>query len=581
MFRLDRVIKYIWRRLTTGLLWWLIPGVLFVLAVRMPWLSVTIPYQQASPQEVIKKLVEHRFSMELDFVGELDRGELSTRLREQFEKHGTTLSPQASLEVEQAGSEWTIIDDGTKYFVRNEDQMLKVYVSWLDGTIPSDQADQAVTAFYVKEFWWEIQIPYAKVTELPVKVSWSDIQIPVLWETISAAWLVALALLAILWAARRVAVWRLATSFVQALYNVPSRAEAGKFLNYSISGARFGFGPYLGIKEGKVAFGHDIAKQVGGPGGLVIYNDSAVVLEQAGKLTRVIRGPGFPDTIQPFEKVWEVVDLRPQRWPFPIEARTYDGIPVTYTAEVTFKVGGTDDDVFKAATDTWIREANRTEPDRLMTWPRRVIISWTEGQGRSLLARYTLDQLVDVNCREEIRAALEDGLRESGKKAGIEIRNVTLGDIKLDGQVLDQWFEAWRTERESELSKVIREGRLQRKKTVEGAKAEVRRDLLTQVLKKFNALKLETDQDQNALSRAMIWSLIEVLGQDSLGNSLYLSTILDAMKKLRSNIEQPALASGQDPDDGDAQGARNQGTPQLPEPTAGRPSEIVEIGLSE
>ncbi|MBN1888207.1 MAG: amino acid ABC transporter permease [Thermoflexales bacterium] len=70
----------------------------------------------------------HLFSIGPDFVGELDRHALSTRLREQFEEHGTTLGPHARLEVDQAGSDWTLIDDGTKYFVRSEDQTLNVYI---------------------------------------------------------------------------------------------------------------------------------------------------------------------------------------------------------------------------------------------------------------------------------------------------------------------------------------------------------------------------------------------------------------------------------------------------------------------
>ncbi len=489
MFRLDRAIKYIWRRFITGILWWLIPGLLFVLAVRVPWLNITIPYKQAEPQDVI--------------------------------------------------------------------ELLAVEVPWLDIKIPDEQVDRAVTKFAVKGSWWETQIPYAKVTELPVKVSWSDIQIPVLWGTIPAAWPVALALWGLLWVVRRGAIWRLATGFVQALYNVPKRAEADKFLNYSISGARFGFGPYLIIKEGKVAFGHDVAKYVGGPGGLVIYNDSAVVLEQAGKLTRVIRGPGFPDTIQPFERVWEVVDLRPQHWPFLVKARTYDGIPVEYVAEVIYKVGKTDDDVFKAAIDTWIRDAWRTEPDRLLTWHRKVVISQVEGITRSILARCTMDQLVDVECRERIRAELEEKLSKSVEDGGIEIRNVTLGDIKLEGQVLDQWFEVWRTERKSELNKVIREGAAKRLRTVTGAKAQVRRDLLDKIVDKFHEVKqTRYEQGEHALSKSIILSFVEVLKRIPLESSLYLpNDMVETMDMMQYKIKHESSAGWDVKNGGDRGGS--------------------------
>ena len=69
------------------------------------------------------------FSVGLDFVGELDTGQLSAQLRQQFLEHGEALASQAQVTVEQAGSEWTIVDAGKKYLIltKSENQTLTVY----------------------------------------------------------------------------------------------------------------------------------------------------------------------------------------------------------------------------------------------------------------------------------------------------------------------------------------------------------------------------------------------------------------------------------------------------------------------
>ena len=148
---------------------------------------------------------------------------------------------------------------------------------------------------------------------------------------------------AVLLFAEEIAAW-----FVQDFYGLQTRASARGFLLRPVFG-QGSANPYLLVKEGAVdTKGNEVAQKIGGPVLLVIYNDSAVVLEQAGQLTRVVRGPASLE-LASFEKVWDSLDLRPQRWSFPVNAMTRDGIPITYEADIQFQIGETDDDVFKAA----------------------------------------------------------------------------------------------------------------------------------------------------------------------------------------------------------------------------------------
>jgi hypothetical protein len=243
-----------------------------------------------------------------------------------------------------------------------------------------------------------------------------------------------------------------------------------------------GFGPHLLIKEGEIAAGENgPVGRVGGPASLVVYNDSAVVTEQGGCLKRVI-GPGFTQ-LEPFEKVWETIDLRPQRWVYEVFALTKEGIPVSCEADISFKVDDgahdrhareeatkpidtvpypyTEGAVFKAATSKWMRESERD--DSFMTWAGRVVIGFTEGTLRNILAEYRLDWLIappqpdQAHPREEICQRLREELRGKVSTVGAKLLGVEIGKIQVKARdedvsqrlsdiISEQWLEAWQAD---------------------------------------------------------------------------------------------------------------------------------------
>ncbi len=278
----------------------------------------------------------------------------------------------------------------------------------------------------------------------------------------------------------------LCANLVNALFGL----EGGgwEFLKHRFFG-RPGFSPYLIIGGGKIVLGVDNVKKRGGPAGIVLRKDSAIVLESGGRLTRVIRGPGFP-TLEPFEKIWDIIDLRPQWWPFKVSAVTRDGIPITYEVAVKFQVGPTDEDIFTAATCKWIRDAWRTEPDRVMDWSKRLIIGDTEGVMRNrILARYNLDELLDVRVRQRIRQDLFETLKASAaQNLGVEVMEVVLQDATFQGQVLDEWAKTWKMQRDLEVAKIEADERLQELKLIERAQSQVRQEMLERTVKTLNAM---------------------------------------------------------------------------------------------
>ena len=131
--------------------------------------------------------------------------------------------------------------------------------------------------------------------------------------------------------------------FVNAVYQLGGLRNGIKFLLFSRFG-RPGFGPWAKIEQGEIAEGGpEIITHLGGPGNLIIYRDSAVVLERGGRLTQVVGSMEdgerhFPE-VRAFEKIYDIVDLRPKRWVHSVQAMSKDGIRINWDAGVRYQIG--------------------------------------------------------------------------------------------------------------------------------------------------------------------------------------------------------------------------------------------------
>ncbi len=328
----------------------------------------------------------------------------------------------------------------------------------------------------------------------------------------------------------------IAKKFARGVYGLGPQAdrEVDNLLTYRWVGDRPLFNPYILVKEGTITMGSEALREMGGPGGLVLYQDSAVVLEKHGQLSRVIVGPKFPD-LEPFERVWDVIDLRPQRWVFAVSAITADGIPIEYDADVQFQVEPNQEAILKASLSTWIREAHRTEPDRLMTWTKRVIIGETEGALRTILSHYTLDDLLLADTRRKICEELQEKLEAFGQKLGVRILATNLKDLKLEGKVIEQWFETWRAERLRVMQLEIAQGTKERAQALEKARAEVRKQLLENTLEKLQDLSVS----QPISAQLVILSCIEVIKRTAFDLNIFLpADLLKTLDALRATVKE-------------------------------------------
>lgn len=231
--------------------------------------------------------------------------------------------------------------------------------------------------------------------------------------------------------------------------------------------------PYtLRVEGGRVSpEAHPILRKLGGPGFISIAHDSAVVTARAGRLERVL-GPGF-FKLRPFEYVWDVVDLRPQKRTVRVEATTRDGVPVYCDAEIRFHIDAGDqkpsverpypfleDAVFRAA----VRQRRRAGK-AIQRWESRVADGILDGEVRDRLERLWLDEIVlpddqqKTSLLKTLEQEVQQAVREAARGLGVVVEEVQLGPIMpLEEDVSKQWLESWRAIWQQQISSDLAQG---------------------------------------------------------------------------------------------------------------------------
>jgi len=242
--------------------------------------------------------------------------------------------------------------------------------------------------------------------------------------------------------------------------------------------------PRLSVRQGRMAADEEpLLQQVGGPATLAVYDDSAVVTERSGRIARVL-GTGVHHLLR-HERVWETVDLRPQRWVRNVYGVTREGLPISCNLDLVFRINGaspesgasassssksvaagrsySDEAVLAAATSQTVAEQDGIRETR--DWSDRVV-SIAESILRDTLAAYPLDWLIAspdedrLHPRDEIHRYLTASLQDAVTDVGAELISVRLGEIRIEIQDADrpemqqvshaisdivsgQWIDAW------------------------------------------------------------------------------------------------------------------------------------------
>jgi hypothetical protein len=370
-----------------------------------------------------------------------------------------------------------------------------------------------------------------------------------------------------------------ASRLLRELYGIESLTEAYGFLLNHLFGL-LRFSPLLLVKEGRIGRGEGRPlHRVGGPGYLIVYNDSAVVTERCGRLARAL-GPGF-FLLERFEKVYEIVDLRPQRWVLPVKGMTRDGIPVVCEADVHFKIDDlapdaqgrlqpkqptdqephpyTPEAVFRAATSRWIRDADYTGPP--MDWAGRVMFGLVQGTLRNILAEYRLDWLIapvgsdTEHPRQVIRRRLEEWLRDRAPEVGARVLRVDLGEIQVeDNQIPRQWIEAWQAEWEGRALLTQAEGEAELLR-VDVVRARAQAEMVITLTQALQSVVTSEDEAQSYLLAFRFVEALRWMAYDPFTRAYMPPEAMEILKRLQDTLSAERVLPAGKTDEGQAEEA--------------------------
>ncbi len=308
--------------------------------------------------------------------------------------------------------------------------------------------------------------------------------------------------------------------------------------------------PLLRIQEGQTLPDGPLVMymdKVGGPGYFSIAHDSAVVTGKMGRLRRVL-GPGF-HRAEPFEKVWDVIDLRPQRRSLRVEFMTTDGIPAYCDVEIRFKVAGPAAAnlnysyegtippqsypfdpaiILKLATSKYVK--SREGAGRVQDWRIGLVSGALDGILRDTLERYSLDHFFNPRywalqseggidkasppperpiALIEIQARIEEAVKKVATERGIVVDMVQLGPVlPAEEAISRQWLEFWQAKAQRPVVAYSLSEDARRRKMLEKTSVDAQVELVTSMLSKLQDL---SKQKSDVPDQLIVMSFMDVL----------------------------------------------------------------------
>jgi hypothetical protein len=347
------------------------------------------------------------------------------------------------------------------------------------------------------------------------------------------------------------AVLHLLAQFVEQLHDLTPE-EAEHLTRYLLAGLPWEAPkrPILRIQEGRMLPDGPLVMymdKIGGPGFFSVAHDNVIVTSKLGKLRRIL-GPGFHQAA-PFEKVWDVIDLRPQRRSLRVEFMTTDGIPASCEVEIRFQVAGSSRADFhypheenippqpysfdpaiilKLATSKYVK--SREGVGRVQDWRIGLVNGALDGIIRDKLERYSLDHffnprywaLQDDGTMDktspppekpvallEIQAQVEEAIKRVATERGVVVDTVQLGPILPDEEAISgQWLEFWQKKAQRPVDAYTISEAARRRQMLEKTSVDAQVELVTSMLSKLRDL----DQQKNDVpSQLIVMSFMDVL----------------------------------------------------------------------
>jgi regulator of protease activity HflC (stomatin/prohibitin superfamily) len=320
-----------------------------------------------------------------------------------------------------------------------------------------------------------------------------------------------------------------AGQFVAQMYSLKAARHGIAFVANTTFGLPVGSGS-MGVHhsqiEGDPSDDHEILMRIGGPGVLLVKENTAVLTERGARYSRVLGPEGH--TLKPFERIRMIYDLRPQTMTGNEIGVTKDGIPVRAPVITLFRFmrrmpneppSAPSHARFLSVLSHFIRNTppgSVTEPPVSPEALRQALyevhvnppnkIKWTNtahgaaaGAVREEIGNRRLDELFlpddpERNPRREIADQLQQAGRGALAGRGIELVDSGFANLQVPRDVTlqrrDTWQVTWDKESNITLSTGEAEGYLQ----TQLARAEAQAELIqavTQAIRTMNQTSQE------------------------------------------------------------------------------------------
>ena len=269
---------------------------------------------------------------------------------------------------------------------------------------------------------------------------------------------------------------------------------------------------------------------------------NVVVTSRLGRLNRIL-GAGLHD-MEPFERVWDVVDLRPQRRTVTVGFVTRDGIPATCQASIVCRIappgyataaeesplppgppyGYDEGAVLKVATAKCVRTLEGS--NRVSDWVTTMASEVLEREVRDTLEQYRLDEFLNpqywLDSQEgpprtaatprfvlDLEAEIGAVVRAAAKKRGVMVERVELGTVRpAEAAISRQWLEFWQAKLQTGIDRYTMEAETAHEQMAESARFEAQVVFVNRMLEEVQRLRSE---GLTIPPQLVIASFIEVL----------------------------------------------------------------------
>jgi len=361
---------------------------------------------------------------------------------------------------------------------------------------------------------------------------------------------------------------RQAENFLSEFYLLPAGVEATEIINYRLSSriklpmpfsewfpsiSQF---QYILVQDGEITKKNDwpawLARNIGGPILLIVFDGSALYLERGNRFSRVV-GPGV-SFLERYETIKYAVDLRTKVKSGSIRVWTKDGINIEFTILINYRIGDPQNisttpqliypydpvAVKRAVERHALRWPDTTPEPSEFTWEDA---AW--GQVTSILPDYIGSRFLDdilVADRKggqilspEAANQIFNTLNTATNGFGVYVTDFQILSIEIPQEVEAYYVQYWEAERQSLATIVDGEAKAFNIRMQEKSRADAQHDLIL-------AIADGLEKNNGDIIEPLLLSLSEILDHslaDPLLRTYLAKENLETLEKLQGMFDRP------------------------------------------